>query len=299
MFEKSVVWADKALAASGSYQEDLPAVPLSHLIFTLKGLNVTDEATLAEILARITNISVKDLGVTIFSMSGADLFAFNVVFTGLMPILTNRDALDNTTRAITFILPFGRKLFNPAECYPAKPQGNLKFYLDISATETAIDGLIAQLEAVNLPGAGPGSFLKVYTKTFTAPATGLNSVDLERGNLVAGLLLFGTTVPATTAWTASIEDCRLMANNKEHVIALTQWETLHGDLILQCGYIGGLIAASGDDIVVNYGFIDLSPLGDDQHLIETDGLLSFKFQYTAGVADAIRLLPMEVVAVGG
>lgn len=298
MFEKSVVWADKALAASSSYQEDLPAVPLSHLIFTLKGLNVTDEATLTEILARITNISVKDLGVTIFSMSGADLFAFNCVFMGKMPILTNRDALDNTTRAITLILPFGRRLYDPGECYPAKPQGNLKFYLDTSATETAIDGLIAQLEAVNLPGAGPASFLKTYTKTFTAAATGLNSVDLERGNKLAGVLVYGTTVPLTTAWTASIEDCRLMANNKEHVIALTYWESLHGGLLERCGYIGDFGAAFGDDLVVNYGFMNFFPLGDDQHLIETNGLLSFKFQYTAGVADAIRLLPMEVVAVG-
>lgn len=298
MFEKSVVWADKALVASGSYQEDLPAVPLSHLILTLKGLNVTDEATLAEVLARITTVSVKDVGVTIFSLSGADLFALNCIFMGKMPILTNRVATDNATRAITMIIPFGRSLYNPAECYPAKPQGNLKFYLDISATETAIDGLIAQLEAVNLPGAGPASFLKVYTKTYTAGAVGLNSVDLERGNLVAGLLLFGTTVPATTVWTSSIDDCRLMANNKEHVVAQTYWETLHGDLLEQCGYIGDLGAAYGADLVVNYGFIDMFPLGDDQHLIATSGLLSFKFQYTAGVADAIRIIPMEVVAVG-
>lgn len=299
MYRKSVVWADKALVASGSYQENLPSEPLSHLIFTLKGLNVTVEATLAQVLARITSIAVKDLGSTIFSMSGADLWALNTVFIGNVPILTNRVATDNATRAITFIIPFGRSLYNPGECYPAKAEGDLKVYLDISAIETAIDVLIVQLEAVTMPGAGPGNFLKCYTKTYTPAAVGLNTVDLERGNLLAGLLLFATTVPTGIVWTASIDECRLMANNVETVIAQTYWESMHGALLERMGYIGDFGAAFGADLVVNYAIIDLFPTGGDENLLVTDGLRSLKFQYTAGDTNLIRILPMEVVAVGG
>lgn len=298
MFLKTVLWADKALVASGSYQEDLPSLPLSHLIFTLKCLNVTDEGLLAEILARITSIAVKEKGTTIFQMSGADLFAFDCVFMGKPPILTNRIATDNAVRAITFIIPFGRALYNPAECYPERPQGDVKFYLDTSAVETAVDGLIAQLEVVSLPEAGPGNFLKVYTKTFTPSATGLNSVDLERGNLLAGLLLFSTTVPATTVWTTSLDECRLMADGKEHVVASTYWESMHGALLERTGYIGDYGAAFGGDLIVNYAFLDFYPRGGEEDLIPTDGLKSLKLQLTAGDTNAIRIIPLEVVSAG-
>lgn len=297
MFRKNVHWADKSLAASTDYQENLPSEPISHLIFTLMGLNVTDEATLAEIVARITSISVKDLGRTIFQMNGADLWAFNCVYFGKPPILTNRDALDNTTRALTLVIPFGRKLYDAGECYPARAEGDLKFYLSTSATETAIDGLLAHLESVVMEGATPSAYMSVYTKTYTPDATGSKEVDLERGNKVAGLLLWATTVPATTAWTATINDCRIMANGVEHVVAQTYWESLHGDLLEVTGYIGDFGAAFGDDLIVNYGFLNFDPKKDGAFLIDSSGFRSFKFKFTAGDTNPMRILPMEVVAV--
>ena len=298
MFLKTVVWADKSLAASTSYQEDLPSLPMSHLLFTLKFLNVTNEGTLAELVERITDISVKDKGVSIFQMNGADLWAFNCIHLCRPPIMINRVATDNATRAITFIIPFGRKLYNPAECYPERPAGDVKFYLTTSATETAVDGLIAQLECVSLVGASPANYLKVYTKTYTPAATGLNSVDLERGNLIAGLMLFSTTVPTGTAWTTSLDEATLLGDNQELVVSDTYWETLHGSLLERVGYIGDFTAAFGDDLVHKYALIDFMQGVADENLLPTDALKSFKLRFVAGDTNLIRIIPLEVVAVG-
>lgn len=297
MFRKLAIISDKAITAGAVEQYDLPALPMSHILFTFKCLNVTDEATLAEILARVTNISIKDLGRVVFDMSMADLYAMNCVYFGKEPILTNIIATDNATRCITLIIPFGRKLFTPDECYPARAHGDVKMIVTLNSTETACDGVIYNIEVVTLPDASPSVFMKAYTKSYNIAAVGDNEVDLERGNKLIGLLMWSYTVPATTVWTASIDRARLMANNVEHVVAMNYWEIIHGDLLRKCGYIGDHSAAYGGDKLVNYGYWDFDPNLDGMYLIETEGLRSFDFKFYAGDTESIRLIPLELVAV--
>lgn len=292
---RSVLVADEAITADTVNTYDLPVNPLSHIIFTIKCLNVTDEATLAEILARISKITVSRLGQTQLDISGADLFAMNLVYFGHAPILANRIATDNATRYLTMILPFGRWLFNPSECYPKSSAGEVKLQITVSATETACDGVIFLIETVELIGASPSAWRKVTTLTKTPAATGEMDVDLPIGNDLAGILLFSTTVPATTAWTTTVDWVKLLRDNVEEQISKAYWESMHGDLLNRCGYHGDYSAAFGNDIIHKYALLDFDPLQDGSFLVKTSGSASMKLRVNAGDTNILRVLPYEIV----
>lgn len=294
---RSVIAQDESIVASAVKTYDLPTNPLSHILFTLKGLNVTDEATLAEVLARASKIEVLYQGQSIYSLSGADLFALNSLLFGASPILTNRVATDNATRAITLILPMGRRLYDPSECFPATQKGQLQLQITLSATETAIDGIIYQIETVEMLDVTPKRHLKVTTLAKTPSATGEQDVSLPIGNVLAGVLMYGTTVPTTTAWTATIDYAKLMLDNKELNYAKANWETLHNEVALRVSTALGYAAAAGADDLSNYALIDLSPRNIDDMLVDTKGLSSIAIKINAGDTNALRLLPIELVAV--
>lgn len=294
---RSVLVDDESISASDVKTYDLPINPLSAVIITLKGLNATDEATLAEVLARITKITVSRMGQTVYDISGADLFAFNCVMFKNEPLLTNIVATDNATRTITLILPFGRKMYDPNECHPATRKGEFKLQITFSATETAIDGLILLVETVELLGASPRRYLKVYTLSDSATGAGEEDLDLPIGNVLAKILLFSTTVPTGTAWTTTIDWITLKRDNVEWQIAKTKWEALHGELLRICGYIGDHGAAFGDDKIHKYGVLDFSPNDIDELLADTKGASSLKLRLYAGDTNAYRALPIELVSV--
>jgi hypothetical protein len=293
---RSVLLQDEAQTAGTVKTLDLPVNPLSHIVFTFKCLNVTDEATLAEILARITKVEVLYKGAALLSLSGADLFALNCVLFGKVPILTNRVATDDATRAITMYIPLGRSIYNPAECFKATKKGELQLQITLSSTETACDGVIYQIETVELLGATPDKYMKVTTLSKTPAATGDVDFDLAIGNKLAGLLVFSTTVPTSTSWTTSADKLKFLIDNVEFMIASMNWESLHGNLLSRLGYFGGIGAAAGDDIVVKYGLIDFMPNGGDDFLVETSGKSSVRLRVTAGDTNIIRVLPIELAA---
>lgn len=287
---------DESISASDVKTYDLPVNPLSAVIVTLRGLNVTDEATLVEVLARMTKIQISRMGETVYDISGADLYALNCIMFGTEPILTNIVATDNATRTITLIIPMGRRMYDPNECHPATRKGEFKLQITFSATETAIDGLILLVETLELIGATPKRHLKVSTLSDAATAAGEEDLDLPIGNLIAGIMLYSTTVPTGTAWTTTIDWIKLLRDNVESQIAKTKWEALHGDLLNRCGYIGDHGAAFGDDKIHKYGLMDFSPMGDDQYLVDSKGASSLKLRIYAGDTNAYRALPIELVS---
>ena len=296
-FLRSVIAQDESVAASSVTSYDLPVNPISHLILTVKGLNVTDEATRAEILARIATVAVLYRGQAICSLSGADLFALNAVLIKEMPVLANQIATDNATRFISLIVPMGRKLMNPTECFPATSKGQLQLQVTMSATETAIDGMILQIESVELPDAMPEQFLK-YTTLARTPVTGDNDIDLPLGNKIAGILLFGTTIVATTVWTNTIESVRLLLNNVENGYANANNESLRGDMIRRIGHREDYDGSADNEDTANYVYLDYSPLDDDTYILETAGASRCHLRINAGDTNAIRAIPIEVVSVG-
>jgi len=296
---KSVIIQDETPAADGVYAYDLPINPLSCIDLTIKCLNVLDEATLAQILALVPKIEVLYKGQGIVSVSAADLFALDCLQYFRAPVCTNRVATDNAVRSIGLRIPLSRYPFNPDECFPAVRKGEFQLQLTVDIATADADGLILQAETVELPEATPKAYQKVTTMTRTPSATGQLDVDLPIGNVLLGALIFSTTVPGGIAWTTTVDQIRLLINNMEANYAKSNWETLHADIIDRCGYIGDYSAAAGNDLLYQYGLVDLDPNINDVFAVDTANVSSVKLRVEAGDVQPFRCLPIELVAVGG
>lgn len=294
-YRKSIVIPDVTPAADGVYTYDLPPGPLSFIDLVLKCLNVTDEATAAEVMALITKVEVLNNGESIYSSSYADLNALNAHLYGKQPILTNLVATDNATRYMVCRIPFGRIPYDPEECLPARAAGTLKLQLTVDIANAGADGLILQAECVELPEATPKSYLKCTTLEKTPSATGDLDVFLPTGNLYAGILIYATTVPTGTAWTATVDKIKILKDNVEHYIAQSYWEGLHGQTLEDCGMLAGYGISVTDDDYINYGFLNFTPAGGNQYLMETADAAIMTARITAGDTNAFRLMPLEIV----
>ena len=317
-FFRSVVATD-ITEADGVKTYDLAIRPLSHLVIGIKMLNLTanTKATLAQILGALEKIEVLRFGASIMSINAVDLYALNCILLGHQPWQENVYNLENSTRCLSLIVPFGRSLYNPLECFPQTTGGELQLQLTIDIADTGYDGYISMIEQVELPGAKPVQYLKAMSKAYTPSATGEADVDLPRGNKYAGLLLWGTTVPTTTAWTTTIDKLRLLLNNEEKYYGICNWETLHAELINRCEPAGSWgekihlensasaytqsadtnAEEAGDSALNNHIYLDFSPKNRDDFLLETAALTGLKLAITAGDTNATRITPVELVKV--
>ena len=296
---RSVIVQDETPAADGVYAYDLPVNPLSHIDLIIKCLNVTVEATLANVLSMIPKIEVLYKGQGIVSMSAADLFALNCLQYFKAPVLTNRVATDNAVRSLGLRIPMGRWPFNPNECFPAARKGEFQLQLTVDIAVVNADGLILQVETVELIGAEPSQYQHISTMARTPSATGQLDIDLPIGNLLAGVLMFSTTVPTGIVWTTTIDQARLLVDNMEAQYAKANWESMHSDLIDRIGYEGDYSAAGGNDLIYQYALMDLDPSLDLAYAVETAGRSSVKVRIEAGDTQPVRLLPVEIVRIGG
>lgn len=300
-FLKSIIIDNETPAADGIFTYDLPVNPVSHLVLTICCLNLAAvEATIPEIAAAITNCHVLHRGTTVFQMSGADLLAFNHILLGKTPMTGEQNATINATRWLSLVIPFGRKMYDPGECFPQSRAGELQLQLTVDILTAAIDGVILQLEAVELYGANPTRHLKCTTIVDAALVVGVNDIDLPIGNPYAGIMLFSTTKPISTAWTTTIDKIKLLANNKEHYFSSSNWESLRGELINRPGMEAGYLAAIGllgSDHIAQYAYMDFEPRGDDQFLMNTAGMNALKLRITGGDTGEARIFPIELRSV--
>jgi hypothetical protein len=320
-FLRSVLIQDEAQAVSVLRTDDLPVNPLSMILLTVKGLNdtgtLTDFTLVSALLGMITKVEILYKGSAIISGSLNDLARMNAILIGRGPMQVRATEVNNATRAITIPIMLGRSAYDMLECFPAVRRGELQLQITTGAAITGIDTIVLQVETVELLDAKPTRFLKYTTITKTPTATGDHDVDLPIGNKIAGALLFGTTVPVTASYDASFGQVRLLVDNVESYYARTNWETLHNGLSLRVAespqtfvhkHISDLGAAyaqfqitAGPDSLTpwfnNYAFLDFDPRGDDQFLLETAGRARIHLRINAEAADAIRILPAELIDV--
>lgn len=322
-FLRQVLVQDESLAVSTVRTDDLPVNPLSMILLTLRNLNDTADldnfSNINALLNQISRVEVLFQGSAIISGSLADLARLNALLLGRVPMQTTATIVNNDARSITVPILLGRRPFWKDECFPAVRRGELQLQLTSAAAQTGIDTLTVQIETVELLGATPKQYAKYTTLSRTFPATGDNDVDLPIGNPIAGILLFGTTVPATTALTASWGQVRLLVDNSEAYYAKTNWESLHNELArrVQESVAAGTYPTrennaacytadaltDGEHGMVGffnqYAYLDFDPLLDSSYLLETAGRARVHLRATADAADAVRAIPLELVSVGG
>lgn len=285
-------------SATETIEKDLPTNPISHLIFSLSGQQMTDEATLAEIIAFINTIEVTKKGVTIISAQSEDLFGVNCYLFGKRPHLTNNITTDNATRTLTLMVPFGRKIYDPGECYPKTKKGDLTLRADMTVLGTSIDGGIINIDCVELPDANPRQYLKTTMMEVTAPGKlGDNDVELPIGNKIIALQVRMTTVPTVDNHTYGVNEMRILVDNSEFGYANAKAECLMGERMFKLE--GALSTMLLQQLILpeKIVWLDYDPHGDDNWLLETAGKSSVKVRLNMGVDEATYITLLELVNV--
>ena len=285
-------------AATEVLKVDLPVNPLSHLIISLDMYNATDEATLAEILAFINSIKVEHNGVAISSLQSEDLYGLNCYVYGRRPVLVGKLATDNLHRCLSLVVPFGRKIFDREECYPASKKGELTLSLDYAAPATAADNGTLNIECIQLPNATARRFLKSVMQIVTAPgATGDNDVELPIGNDILAILMRLTTWPGASTHTYGVDGVTVKVDEEEYGYSFARAQCLSGDLIHHYDTQHGAIAAQGIIVPTGQLIVDYDPLKDGSYALETRGKSRVHMVLNMGVDEVTYVTPLELVAV--
>lgn len=289
---------ERHTSATEVLKENLPIEPLSHLIITMDGYNVTDETTLAEILAFLNNFQVTREGVGIWDLQSEDLYGVNAYLFRHLPEFTQPVATDNMHRALTMIIPFGRRLCDPAECYPATKKGELVVRVDMTVPATSLDNSTISIDAVTLPGATPGRYLKCVRKALSAPGgTGEFEFELATGNKLVACQFRLVTVPQASSHAYGVNIVKLMVDNKETLYTSADMMCMMGERGLRIGAVNATIAAQANSPLNLIAWLDLDPVGSDDFLLDTAGRSSVKLNLNYGVDEAVDLTTLELVNV--
>jgi hypothetical protein len=319
---RTVVHQDIAITAAGTpIEKNLGVNPLSFLLLTLRAQTLTANIlpTLANLLSVLSSVDVRFKGTSIISLATVDLFRMAAALWGRF---AHRENLDDDVNAVTWVtvpVPFGRIPYWNQEAFPASRAGDVVLSLTPAATFTAVASVTAQVEQIELLDAVPTQFLKYTTFPKTPSAAGEHDVDFPLGNPILGALLFGTTVPAGTSFNASIAAVKLLVDNVENYYSFANWESLHGDFLVRAHpeweletvkFLENLAAAYTQNVETGapaeavrthrqYAYLDFDPLRNGMYQLETEGRGRVHLRITADVADAIRVMPIELIKLPG
>lgn len=320
---RNVLLQNQGVTVSTDVQDDLPVNPLYLILYTLRGqqVDVSDTAdnipSLASLLSLVSRIEVLFRGSTVVSGSLQDIAVANAVMGMGFPFIIHRGDASGNDIAVTVPICLGRKHMLGRECFPATRRGELTLRRVFAASASLLDSaeFTEQIETIELLGGEPEAFVKYVTLTATPGATGDHDVDLPMGNPIANVLLFGTTGFTAKTSVASISQLKLLVENVEFAYALANWETLNGELNgmvprvselqmhthtenLAAAYAADVATAKPrltESILDNYGVLDFDMFRDGANLLQTAGRGRVHLRITAGTADAIRALPLEII----
>jgi len=207
MVKSSQLVLDEVAFTQDINPTDLPSGPISELLVGMRG-----QTTAAASVTGITLLTSLNL-LRIFSdglkteLSGIELLAYNVLALGNVPVKVNSGAAaTNPCSLENLLLPMNL------------PSGKKAQVQCVYAAQTNLGSGVMAIHASSLerlPGPFTGLQRKPITPTVTA-AYG-NKLDISMsGAKIAGLLLYSTTIPTTTAVTTSLHKLRILIGGKVH-----------------------------------------------------------------------------------
>ena len=330
MFMHNIAVQERAIAADGIEVFDLAVNPLSVVLLGLRPLN--DTGTLANmqgykgICAGLNRVSVLYRGEAIKSIRGEDLAALNYFRHGIMPYQGQHDDTNDERRCVVLPILMGRWPYSAKSCFPATRRGELVLECDFDIADTGYDGLRFSVETIELLDATPTEYEKWVQVTQTNAATGDQDMDLvATGNLIRGILLFGTTPFAGATPVPSWGRIKVLLDNQEAGFAATDFEvaqmlhclwgrqppaydghmhrvttsgcaqtalaTISGPFNIGAG-IAGAVDING---WMQYCYLDYDPTGDDAHSLRTEGKSRLLLRANVETGDAVRAIPIEVI----
>lgn len=315
---KSLLSNRRAIVAGTVETIDLPVNPVSHIDIDLEATLAAafTQAQVADFAGALAFIEVLYKGTSVVAMTGMDLLAYTAGLWGKYSPIDNRDLLVASQQAFRFRIPFGRFPYSGVECFPSVRRGDLQLRITYAAAFANIVTLFHTITTTELPGATPKQFLKATTLALT-PVVGDNDVDLPIGNRIYGMVCFSTTVPAGVAIVTSLDLVKLLRDNVEEYYHQVRWPILHQTLYEKLGWktpevdhahysnlAVGYVQFANTDLEVlreepfaQYGFMDFDPLRDDSYFLDTVGAGRIWLRITAGDANPIRVLPIELIEV--
>ena len=311
-----VIQNDVAIAADGIFQYDMGTNPISVIMLALRPLNETatlgNYARYLNIAAAFNRVTLLHRGASVISGRGEDLAAFNYFRHGILPMEANPDDTDNERRCVILPLLLGRFAYDPRSCFPASLRGELQLELDIDIADTGYDGMRLSIESIELLGATPSEFERRVTTSQTFTATGDNDIFLPTGNVVRGLLAWGTIGFTGAAPAPTLGRLSTMMNGQEVGYTGSDFEVLQAITGLfgrQPPYLDshthrvdataavttqettGPIEQAGS--WGNYCFLDFDPTRNDMFSINTEGGTNWSLHCVAETADAARVMSCE------
>lgn len=318
-FIHSVLAQDEPVVAGSTVPYDLPVNPLSHTLITLKYTR-TDAAadgvpTYPIVLALMTKVEVLYKGSAIFSMSGLDAMATGLLVCNFESWGHNLLGVAVEECSFTFLIPHGRVLYDPKECFPRTVRGELILQITYSNVLAGATAVKAQIETVELPDASPEQFLRMTTLTFTPAVAGEHDVELPIGNPISELVLFGTTFPAGATDVATLGFVQILVDNYRRFYSHMNFETAHnmaGRMRCVPGYHYGhthwLQAAaaltgvqfSGNHMLKQYVHVPFDIFRDGRYSLQTAGKsdVIVRISVDVGAEDPLRVIPCEIVPTG-
>lgn len=322
-FLHSVNIQERLIAADGVQQFDLAVNPLSVLLLTIRPLN--DTGTLANfesylgICGALDRITVLLNGVSVMSMTGRDAAALAFFRHGIVPMQANHVITNNDRRAVVLPILFGSEVYSQKSCFPATKRGELILEVDFDIAATGYDGVRFSVETIELPGAKPKEYERKVQNAVTFTATGLNDVELPIGNLVRGILCFGTTGFGGAAPSPTLGRMATYVNNEQMGYTSHDFEVAHMMSSLQGGgppmfdervtgttvdgNAGTSVPSDGTNSSIgsggwgNYAFLNFDPTGDDEYSFDTRGSSRFHLEVNAETANLARFVTIERIKV--
>jgi hypothetical protein len=319
VYRHSILVPNAAVAADGDVSYRLPVDPLSVVLIHISPLNETSTianfSLLEALLGCVDNLQITFRGGTVVAANGEDLAMLAMVWHRMSLWQSGLMETDNFRRSLVLPVCLGRRPYMQSECFPAVNSGELILTVTWDIADTGVDGLRISVETITLPGAAPTHVQKVMTTSETFAATGQNDVELPIGNVLRGLLLWGTTsytgaTPAPTWGRVSV-----LKSNVQTLYTSTDWEVGRGTAGLMgtpfppdYRHIHGVNAAGagqedtqepevGTSLDDNYLWLPFDVTGDDEYSVDAAGASRMHVRAEAEAAEAVRVLPVERVEV--
>ena len=136
---------------------DLPVNPLSLILLRFELTNAADgaaaiESAVDDLLSNVTSVIVKHKGENIISGALRDLVVVNALVGGRFPGWDRMNSRTGNIRTVVVPLGFGRRSYDPAECFPATSRGNLTLDITRAANPASYTDVNISVETVELIG---------------------------------------------------------------------------------------------------------------------------------------------------
>lgn len=301
----------------------IPPMPLSHLVFTVIGdmaASFDPQTRDTLLIDTINRLTVFVEGDAVVSVRPQELMMLNHHQWMHQSQSFNQESTNATHRtAASLLIPFGRKMYWPEECLPAFAPGQVELQYDLPAVPAAMATRTIQVDAVYLPDAQPTRWVRYRDIVRATNVVGfVNDLSLPVAHQLVAILLRGNTPANASASLGTIEQIRILGDDRDVVVQQSDWYSLWADSPFRAGtrwidphdHVENTAGAytqnaetryeqfdsTATDIVSPlFAFLDLDPNHDGAHLLDTTQFNTLTLRVDAGQTDEIRIVPINLV----